>query len=231
MNLKPVQAAHLKVFEDTYQLYAKAQNTLEATLRATLEAELGDMRREASLAGNRAVAVGVPITRLGDKAGHGMRTKNFGTIRAFLDITAGLVTETAEEIESDFDPLTNRYSFNPTPNPAITNSAGIVSIDLTNATDTETAEQFAKTLKHQEWSLVAATKAGLLTVTMNVLRNPNNGALVLMNITEDQGGLNGTDFLPSYSKRHPVSAWAMQYPTEVVAWLNEHDANDDNEEV
>lgn len=224
MNRTPEQKAAIALVESIHLERVVAATKLRKEIEEQVRDKLIDIELRESRAANDAVKTGVSVTAVGRALG----TANWLSIKAILARTADQPRVEDFMPAEPVDPREARYSFNPTPNPAITNSAGIVSIDLTNATDTETAEQFAKTLKHQEWSLDAATKAKLLTVTMNVLRNPNNGALVLMNITEDQGGLNGTDFLPSYGKRHPVSAWAMQYPTEVVAWLNEHD---DNEEV
>ena len=81
------QEAYLLVFEKSYQVYRQAKLTIEARLQAQMDLELGLLRTEASKDGNRAVAEGIPITRLGDKGRNGMSTKSFNTIRTFLDLT------------------------------------------------------------------------------------------------------------------------------------------------
>lgn len=95
VKLSPMQEAHLKSFEDKYTVYKLAELQLEASLRESLERELLSLRIDASMEGNRAVALDVPITRLGDKGRRGMNTRNFNTIKAFLALTEGHQLETA----------------------------------------------------------------------------------------------------------------------------------------
>jgi hypothetical protein len=95
VNLNPAQAALLDTFEKRADAYHDARATLEARLRKELERQLLTLRTDASLAGNRAVAAGVPKTRLAI----GVRSKHFGTIAAFLAETA--TNEAAEPATPD----------------------------------------------------------------------------------------------------------------------------------
>ena len=104
-NLSATQEAHLVLFETAYSVYRGAVRSVEARVRAEVETELLGLRIEASKAGNRAVAAKVPVSRLGEKGRAGMNTRNFGTIRAFLDVTEGFVTATAEELEEAARPV------------------------------------------------------------------------------------------------------------------------------
>lgn len=116
-TLDATQEAHLKAFENAYVVFKEAEHVLEATLRERLATELESLRIDASKAANRAVAAGVPISRLGDKARRGMRTRNFNTIRAFLDLTesndlrepADFDPRATALVHLEFDPESNRY--------------------------------------------------------------------------------------------------------------------------
>jgi hypothetical protein len=108
-KLDATQEAHLKAFEAAYGILVIARHDADERYAAMKEAELTGLKIDASRAARRAVTMGVPIARLGDKDRGGMKTRNFNTIKAFLDITADYAVETAEELY--IDPLDERYSF------------------------------------------------------------------------------------------------------------------------
>ncbi len=108
VNLDPMQEAALVQFERDYSDYRTARETLEQRLRVELERKLLELRVVASLAGNRAVAAGVPLVHLGLKSRNGMRIKHHGTIRAFLDETRALSTEAPVDAEN---PGGERFAF------------------------------------------------------------------------------------------------------------------------
>ena len=87
-NLNVAQETALRDFESAYGRLADAKRHLASVYAERLAIELLTLRVDASRAGNAAVAAGVPITKLGDKARGGMQTKSFATIREFLDLTS-----------------------------------------------------------------------------------------------------------------------------------------------
>ena len=87
MNLTYEQENALKSFESSYSVYFAAKRELKAKLEAAMQEELGQLATLASARGNEAIALGVPMSKLGDKTRPGMQTASYHTIKNFLDIT------------------------------------------------------------------------------------------------------------------------------------------------
>lgn len=96
-KLTETQETKLIVFERAYKTLRETEEVIDAQLAEEKARRLSDLRVNASRLGNAAVASGVPVARLGDPTREGMKTRNWGTIKNFLNLTADLPSADADD--------------------------------------------------------------------------------------------------------------------------------------
>lgn len=102
-TLSDIQEHKLKSFEQTYRRYKAAEIEAHTRHQRLAEEEIAAARLEASVAGREAVEAGVPVTHLGRLDREGMRTRDWATVRRFINEAPPSIEETehAEQPHTD----------------------------------------------------------------------------------------------------------------------------------